>query len=52
MSKEPYVENYLDDEERELIEAMEAAGGNVALLDGKLLEEPVVKKARRVLDFI
>ena len=24
MSKEPYVENYLDDEERELIEAMEA----------------------------
>ncbi len=35
-----------------VIEAMEAAGGNVALLDGKLLEEPVVKKARRVLDFI
>lgn len=24
MNKEPYVENYLDDEERELIEAMEA----------------------------
>lgn len=35
-----------------VVNAMETAGGNVALLDGKLLEEPVVKKARRVLGFI
>lgn len=35
-----------------VVNAMEAAGGNVALLDGKLLEEPVVKKARRILGFI
>lgn len=34
-----------------IIKAMDEAGGNVALLDGKLLEEPVVKKARRVLAF-
>ncbi len=32
-----------------VMEAMDKAGGNVALLDGKLLEEPVVKKARRIL---
>ncbi len=34
---------------RRVIRAMDESGGNVALLDGKLLEEPVVKKARRVL---
>jgi len=34
---------------KKVIAAMNAAGGNVALLDGKLLEEPVVKKARGIL---
>lgn len=34
-----------------VIAADEAAGGNVVLLDGKFIEAPVVKKARRVLAF-
>ncbi len=38
-------------EAERIIRAMEDAGGNVALLDGKLLEEPVVKKARRILTY-
>ena len=32
-----------------VVQAFEQAGGGVALLDGKLLEAPVVKSARRVL---
>jgi len=34
-----------------VIAADKAAGGNVILLDGKFIEAPVVKKARRVLAF-
>ena len=34
-----------------VIAADKAAGGNVALLDGKFVEAPVVKKARRVLAY-
>ena len=34
---------------KRVIEAFEAADGNVALLDGKLIEAPVIKAARRVL---
>jgi len=34
-----------------IIAADKAAGGNVALLDGKFIEAPVVKKAKRVLAF-
>ena len=37
------------DQARRVIEAFEAADGNVALLDGKLLEAPIVKAAHRVL---
>ncbi|WP_026941055.1 HpcH/HpaI aldolase/citrate lyase family protein [Hellea balneolensis] len=36
---------------KRVIEAFEASHGNVVLLDGKFIEEPVVKKARRVLQF-
>ena len=34
---------------KRVIEAIESSGGNVSLLDGKLLEEPIVKKARRII---
>ena len=34
-----------------VIAADKAAGGNVALLDGKFIEAPVVKKAQRILAF-
>lgn len=34
---------------KRVLEAFEAAKGNVALLDGQFIEEPVVKKARRIL---
>ena len=34
-----------------VLEAFENSGGNVALLDGVFIEEPVVKKARRTLSF-
>jgi len=34
-----------------VIAADKAAGGNVALLDGKFIEAPVVKRAKRVLAF-
>jgi len=34
-----------------VIEAYQSAGGNVVLLDGKFIEAPVVKKARRVLAY-
>jgi len=34
-----------------VIAADKAAGGNVVLLDGKFIEAPVVKKAKRVLAF-
>ena len=34
-----------------VIAADKAAGGNVVLLDGKFIEAPVVKKAKRVLSF-
>ena len=36
---------------KRVIEAFAASNGNVVLLDGKFIEEPVVKKARRVLKF-
>ncbi|MEE9347148.1 MAG: CoA ester lyase [Robiginitomaculum sp.] len=34
---------------RRVIDAYDAAGGNAALLDGKFIEIPVVKSARRIL---
>ncbi|WP_017931793.1 HpcH/HpaI aldolase/citrate lyase family protein [Robiginitomaculum antarcticum] len=34
-----------------VIAAYQSAGGNVALLDGKFIEAPVVKAAQRVLEF-
>lgn len=34
-----------------ILVAFEAAKGNVAVLDGKMVEEPMVKAARRVLSF-
>lgn len=34
---------------RQVLEAFEKSDGNVVLVDGKFIEEPVVKKARRVL---
>lgn len=36
---------------KRVIEAYQAANGNVVLLDGKFIEAPVVKKARRILAF-
>ncbi len=36
---------------RRVIEAYQSAGGNVALLDGKFIEAPVVKSAQRVLAY-
>ncbi|MFW5659794.1 MAG: aldolase/citrate lyase family protein, partial [Oceanicaulis sp.] len=33
-----------------VIAALDAAGGGAALLDGKLIEAPIVRRARRVLD--
>ncbi|CAM3856928.1 HpcH/HpaI aldolase/citrate lyase family protein [Litorimonas haliclonae] len=35
-----------------VVAAYEEANGNVVLLDGKFIEEPVVKRARRVLTYI
>lgn len=35
---------------RRVVEAFDAAGGAAALLDGKLIELPVIRAARRVLD--
>lgn len=32
-----------------VVQAYEASGGNVALLDGKMIEAPIIKAARRVL---
>ncbi len=37
------------DHAKRVMQAFEAADGNVALLDGKLLEAPIVKAAQRVL---
>lgn len=34
---------------QQVMAAFDAAGGNVTLLNGKFIEEPVVKKARRIL---
>ena len=39
------------DHAQRLMAAFEAAAGNVALLDGKLIETPLVKKAQRILAF-
>ena len=39
------------DQAKRVIKAMKDAGGNAALLEGKLLEEPIIKKARRILEF-
>lgn len=36
---------------KRVIAAYEEANGNVVLLDGKFIEEPVVKRARRVLSY-
>ena len=36
---------------RRVMEAFETSGGNVVLLDGAFVEEPVVKKARRIVAF-
>lgn len=36
---------------KRVIAAYEAAGGNVVLLDGKFIEAPVVKKAKRLLSY-
>lgn len=38
-------------EAKRVLEAFEAANGNVVLLDGKFVEEPVVKRARRLLSY-
>ena len=35
-----------------VVAAYEEANGNVVLLDGKFIEEPVVKRARRVLSYM
>lgn len=35
---------------RRVLEAFEASGGGAALLDGKLIEKPLVRAARRILD--
>jgi citrate lyase subunit beta/citryl-CoA lyase/(S)-citramalyl-CoA lyase len=35
---------------RRVVEALEAAGGAAALLDGKLIERPVIRAAQRVLE--
>ena len=37
---------------RDIIAAYEAADGNVVLLNGKFVEEPVIKKARKTLAFL
>ncbi len=37
---------------KEIIAAYEAADGNVVLLNGKFVEEPVIKKARKTLAFL
>jgi len=34
-----------------VLKAFEEAQGNVAVLDGKMIEEPMVKLARRILSF-
>ena len=36
---------------KKVVAADKAAGGNVVLMDGKFIEAPVVKKARRILAF-
>lgn len=36
---------------KRVVEAYDGANGNVVLLDGKFIEEPVVKRARRVLSY-
>jgi len=35
---------------RRVLDAFEAAGGGAALLDGKLIEKPLIRAARRILD--
>lgn len=42
-------ESDIADAER-VIAALEEAGGGAALLDGKLIEAPIIRRARRVLD--
>ena len=37
---------------KEIIAAYDSAEGNVVLLNGKFVEEPVIKKARKTLDFV
>ncbi len=37
------------EEARRVVEASEAAGGNAALLDGKVVDRPILEAARRVL---
>jgi len=37
---------------QKVLAAFESAKGNVAVLDGKMIEEPMVKSARRVLSFL
>ena len=37
-------------EAKRVVEALESAGGGAALLDGKLIEAPIIRRARRVLD--
>jgi len=37
-------------EARAVIAALEEAGGGAALVDGKLIEAPIIRRARRVLD--
>ena len=39
-------------EAKKIIAAYDAANGNVVLLDGKFVEEPVIKKARKTLAFV
>ncbi|RKQ69686.1 citrate lyase subunit beta/citryl-CoA lyase/(S)-citramalyl-CoA lyase [Litorimonas taeanensis] len=51
------IHNALRPSEEELsyanrvMDAFEAADGNVVVLDGKMIEEPIVKSARRILAF-
>ncbi len=39
------------DEARRIVEAYQAANGNVVLLDGKFVEAPIVKRAQRIVAY-